>query len=150
MEAQNIMAQLSTHLSQQHHPFPIRPDDVVHLGTDPLPGQLRHAQAGLQEEEEQAGGRAGGGRGWRQGRRHSRSCQRSPHRSRCWSGPCCTRCSCSSSGPGAPWSPHSCSLQAQRAQLIPQQWELKLSAFSFPELESEKLSLGNIRSASLG
>lgn len=56
------MAQLSTHLGQQHHPLPVRPDDMVHLGADPLPGQLRRPQAGLEEEEEEAGVTAGAGR----------------------------------------------------------------------------------------
>lgn len=49
------MAQLSTHLGQQHHALPVGPDDVVHLGAHPLPGQLRHPQAGLQEQRVRAG-----------------------------------------------------------------------------------------------
>ena len=31
-------------LGQQHDPLAVRPDDVVHRGADPLPGQLRGPQ----------------------------------------------------------------------------------------------------------
>jgi len=141
-EAQsNIAAQLPAHLGQQHHPLPIRPDDVVHLGADPLPGQLRGPEAGLQEQEEEAGVTAGGRRGGRsrRGRGHS------PHRSRCWSGPCCTRCSCSSSDPGALWSPRSCFLQAERAQMNPRQSKYKPSDSPSLHLSQTSSAWGNTR-----
>lgn len=39
----------ATHLRQEDYPLPVRPDDVVHLGPHPLPGQLGGAQARLEQ-----------------------------------------------------------------------------------------------------
>lgn len=45
-----LSKRVCVYLSQQHYPLAIRPDDVVHLRTHPLPGQLRSPQARLQNE----------------------------------------------------------------------------------------------------
>lgn len=44
-----VVALCAPHLRQQHYSLPIWPDDVVHLGPHPLPGQLGCAQACLKD-----------------------------------------------------------------------------------------------------
>lgn len=99
------------YLCQEDDAFAIWPDDVVHLRTDSLPRQLRGAEAGLKGTQHSEGRGSPEAEGKAQLGADARA--GSPRRSLCWSGPCCTRCSCSSCGPGAPASPHSCSLQGR-------------------------------------
>lgn len=49
----------ATHLRQQDDSFPVWPDDVVHLGPHPLPGQLGCAQARLKHGVRTVKARAG-------------------------------------------------------------------------------------------
>lgn len=108
-------------LSQQDNPLPIRPNDMVHLRANSLPGQLGGAQARLSRMRTSIASASFSVRNILMGVPCALVCAGGslPRRSPCLSGPCCTRWSRFSSCPAGLWSPRSCSLQRNHDQSPP-------------------------------